>query len=228
MCSLDQLGSHNTNFDFAIVVGGDGTVLRAAKMLDKPILGFKAGRVGFLTSYTLDQVELFLKDLLDGKLVTERRWMLEAKGRNGTYVAVNDVVILVSSKKMSEFRLSFDGCSDLVFFSDGILISTPTGSTAYNLSLGGAIVSPSCEVIQIMPVAPYFLQNRSIIVPTTQTVRLVAHMTCDVLIDGMFVEKANQMSFRKSERAFLLLRPSYYDFFAVLKTKVGYGRGITD
>lgn len=225
---LESLKPGSYNCDFVIVVGGDGTVLKTAKIVDKPVLGFKAGRIGFLASYTLDQVEVFLRDLHEGKLLEEKRWMLKVIGKNGSYNAINDLVVMVSSKKMAEFRLSFDGCSDLIFFSDGILACTPTGSTAYNLSLGGAIVSPNCDVIQIMPIAPYFLQNRSIIVPTSQKIKLWSHAVCDVMIDGVIVEKGSEVFFTKSEKVFSLLRPDYYDFFAVLKNKVGYGRGITD
>lgn len=212
--------------DFAIVVGGDGTVLKAAKLLDVPLIGFKAGRVGFLSYYKLEEVQRFLNDLRDGKLILEKRWMVKIHTNDEYFHAVNDIVFHTPSRQMSEFSVVFDSCSNLSFFADGILVSTPTGSTAYNLSLGGAIVIPSSDVLQILPIAPYYLQNRSIIVPSQNKIAVSASKECEILVDGVPVGKAVQIEITKSERHFTLLRPDYYDFFTVLKEKVGYGRGV--
>lgn len=216
----------NQKCDFAIVVGGDGTVLKAAKLLDIPIVGFKAGRIGFLAYYKLEEVEQFLSDLYDGKLIEEKRWMVKTRLNDTYFHAVNDIVFHTPSRQMSEFRIVFDSCSALSFFADGILVSAPTGSTAYNLSLGGAIVTPSCDVLQILPIAPYYLQNRSIIVPSQHKIVIKASQECEILVDGVPVGVAMQIEITKSERYFRLLRPNYYDFFTVLKEKVGYGRGV--
>jgi len=214
--------------DFVIVVGGDGTVIKVAKFTTCPIIGFKAGRVGFLASYKLEEIDRFLKDLSQQRLLMEKRFMLTVKVNEVDYDAVNDVVFHLPSRRMGEFRLSFDGCSDLLFFADGILISTATGSTAYNLSLGGAIVTPVSEVIQIMPIAPYYLQNRSIVVPNEQRITVDTLNICEVIVDGVIVGKVNSITVQKSNKHFTLLRPDYYDFFAVLKDKVGYGKGVTN
>lgn len=214
------------NCDFAIVIGGDGTVLKAAKLLNIPIVGFKAGRVGFLAYYKLEEVNRFLDDLHENRLIEEKRWMVKAH-LGDTYVhAVNDIVFHTPSRQMSEFEIVFDSCSGLSFFADGILISTPTGSTAYNLSLGGAIVVPACDVFQILPIAPYYLQNRSIVVPDQRKIIVNTPNECEVLVDGIAAGRTTQIEITKSERYFTLLRPDYYDFFTVLKEKVGYGRGV--
>ncbi len=212
--------------DFAIIIGGDGTVLKAVKLLNIPIVGFKAGRVGFLAYYRLEEVDRFLDDLHKGKLIEEKRWMLKTQIQDVQFHAVNDIVFHTPSGQMSEFDIFFDGCSVLSFFADGILVSTPTGSTAYNLSLGGAIVVPSCDVIQILPIAPYYLQNRSIILQSQRKTVIRTSNESEVLVDGVAVGKTTQIEITKSERYFTLLRPDYYDFFTVLKEKVGYGRGV--
>ncbi|HOJ87366.1 MAG TPA: NAD(+) kinase [Pseudothermotoga sp.] len=212
--------------DFAIIIGGDGTVLKAVKNLNIPIVGFKAGRIGFLAYYKLEEVDRFLRDLQEGRLVEEKRWMVKVQLDGAQFHGVNDIVFHTPSRQMSEFDVLFDGCSGLSFFADGILVSTPTGSTAYNLSLGGAIVIPNSDVIQILPIAPYYLQNRSIIVPSHRKTFIRTLRECEVLVDGLSVGSTLQIEITKSERYFTLLRPDYYDFFTVLKEKVGYGRGV--
>jgi len=214
--------------DFAIVVGGDGTVLRAVKCVSVPIVGFKAGRVGFLTPYKIEEAEQFLIDLQDGNLVLEKRWMLRIMMGEKEFDAVNDAIVRAKAKPMSEFKVFIDGCSDLDFFADGILVSTPTGSTAYNLSLGGAIVIPSCEVVQIMPVAPYYLQNRSIVLPADRNIHIVSQLESELVVDGVCMGTAKEIFVSRSSKSFSLLRPTRYDFFSVLKNKVGYGKGVSE
>ena len=217
-----------TACDFAIVVGGDGTVLRAVKCVSVPIVGFKAGRIGFLTPYKIEEAEQFLTDLQDGSLVLEKRWMLRIVMGEREFDAVNDAIVRAKTKPMSEFKVSIDSCSDLDFFADGVLVSTPTGSTAYNLSLGGAIVIPSCEVVQIMPVAPYYLQNRSIVLPADRNIHIVSQLESELVVDGVCVGTTKEIFVSRSSRSFSLLRPKRYDFFFVLKNKVGYGKGVNE
>lgn len=212
--------------DFAIVVGGDGTVLKAIKHLKVPIVGFKAGRIGFLAYYKIEEADRFLSDLREGRLVEEKRWMIKVYFEGQDADAVNDVVFHTPSRQMSEYEIFFDGCSKLSFFADGILISTPTGSTAYNLSLGGAIVTPNCDVLQLLPIAPYYLQNRSIVVPNQRSTTVRTNKDCEILADGTAIGRSKEIVITKSEHYFTLLRPDYYDFFMVLKEKVGYGRGV--
>lgn len=218
----------NEECDFALVVGGDGTVLRAVKCVSVPIVGFKAGRIGFLTPYRIEEAERFLQDLRDGKIVAENRWMLKILANGKEFDAVNDAIFRAKAKPMSEFKVSIDGCSDLIFFADGILASTPTGSTAYNLSLGGAIVLPSCDVVQLMPVAPYYLQNRSIVIPADRKIHIASQLESELIVDGVCVGLGTEISIEKSSRNFSLLRPVHYDFFSVLRNKVGYGRGVSE
>lgn len=214
--------------DFALVVGGDGTVLRAVKCVSVPIVGFKAGRIGFLTPYKIEEAERFLHDLESGRIVAESRWMLKVTANGKEFEAVNDAIFRAKVKPMSEFKVSINGCSDLVFFADGILVSTPTGSTAYNLSLGGAIVIPSCDVVQLMPVAPYYLQNRSIVVPGDRKIHIVSQLESELIVDGVYAETGTEVFVEKSSRSFSLLRPVHYDFFSVLRSKVGYGKGVSE
>lgn len=228
--NVQELTCHRVDegCDFALVVGGDGTVLRAVKCVSVPIVGFKAGRIGFLTPYRIEEAEEFLKDLREGNLVLEKRWMLRVVTGEKEFEAVNDVILRAKAKPMSEFKVIVDGCSDLEFFADGVLVSTPTGSTAYNLSLGGAIVIPNCEVVQLMPVAPYYLQNRSIVLPASKSIRILSQLESELVVDGACVGVSKEIFVNKSDKNFSLLRPSRYDFFSVLKSKVGYGKGVSE
>jgi len=213
--------------DLVIAVGGDGTVLRIAKFSEKPIVGFNAGRVGFLTSYHLTNTDIFLKDVDRNNLTTEKLWMLKAVTTSDSHDIVNDVVVHRSmTEGMIELDVTLDSCSALHFFADGLVFSTPTGSTAYNLALGGAIVSPHCDVFQMIPIAPYFFQNRSVIAPLTRCALVEARKGFEIFVDGVHVGKDNHLEVMKSSRYFTLLRPKNYDFFRVLKNKVGYGRGL--
>lgn len=213
--------------DLVIAVGGDGTVLRIAKCSEKPIVGFNAGRVGFLTSYHLRNADVFLEDIDRNNLTTEKLWMLKAVTTNDSHDIVNDVVVHRSmTEGMIELDVTLDSCSALHFFADGLVFSTPTGSTAYNLALGGAIVSPCCDVFQMIPIAPYFFQNRSVIAPLTRRALVESPKGFEIFVDGAHVGRDNHLEVMKSSRYFTLLRPKNYDFFNVLKSKVGYGRGL--
>src|SRR4051812_27755083 len=182
---LEELGA---NADLAVVLGGDGTMLNIARTFapyDVALVGVNQGRLGFLTDISLDTMFETIGAMLDGKHVTEDRMLLEAavySGRERVFdvLAFNDVVISKGVRgSMIEFELLIDGEPIYTQRSDGLIVATPTGSTAYALSAGGPIVHPSLRVMTLVPVCPHTLSNRPIVLSSDCTVEIVVHSTDD-------------------------------------------------
>ncbi len=214
--------------DYIVVIGGDGTVIRCAKMVEDsiPIVGIKAGRLGFLSSYTMENLDEFLQDLKNNSFIRDKRWFLEGIIGEKRYLGLNDVVLEKDIEgRMLEIEVIIGGGSPLWFFADGIIVSTPTGSTAYNLSAGGPVVHPACETMQIAPILPHFLFNRGIVIPASASVHIsIVGDVANILIDGKIVDRGSEVIVKKSDRYVTILRPSHLDFYKVLKTRIGYGR----
>jgi NAD+ kinase len=218
---------HPVEADIFVAVGGDGTVIRCSKIVmnGSPIVGIKAGRLGFLSSYTLDDLEQFVEDLKEMAFIRESRMMAEAEINGQIHLALNDVVVQKDiDGRMLEIEVIVGGESPLWFFADGLIVSTPTGSTAYNLSAGGPVVYPFCETLQITPILPHFLFNRGIVVPDTKDIRVFLDSDTNVLIDGKRIGKFSSVTIRKSSKSITILRSPKSDFFKIVKDRIGYGR----
>src|SRR5207253_7048283 len=158
--------------DLILVFGGDGTMLRVAREMNgshTPVLGINVGGLGFLTDVSSSELQIALKHLWKGEFVLDSRTLIEATGQLGDRLihtlALNDFVIsrgIVS--RLIELEVSVDGETLTRYRCDGLIVSSPTGSTAYSLSAGGAVVSPSAEVFALTPICPHTLSNRSVIV----------------------------------------------------------------
>lgn len=154
--------------DMAIVLGGDGTIIHAAKkaaVYNKPVLGINAGRLGYLAGLELDELEK-LNCLINEKYKIDRRNMLEitVEGVEGKFYALNDVVILRSNgERIADFALNCNGQSVAEYRADGIIASTPTGSTGYSLSAGGPIIEPGMSCVLITPICPHSLTSRPLL-----------------------------------------------------------------
>ncbi|MBM3343626.1 MAG: NAD kinase, partial [Betaproteobacteria bacterium] len=174
---LEELG-HEAGL--AIVMGGDGTMLNIARTLapfNVPLVGVNQGRLGFLTDISLDTMYETIAALLDGKSVTEKRMLLEGEihraERSMDILAFNDVVVSKGGEgNMVEIEIRIDGEFICNQRSDGLIIATPTGSTAYALSAGGPIVHPSLTVISLVPVSPHTLSNRPIVINGNSTIEI--------------------------------------------------------
>ncbi len=213
--------------DILIVVGGDGTVIKCAKIVrDKvPLLGVKAGRLGFLSSYTFGDVDRMIEDIENNRLIKEKRFFLEVNTANDSFFALNDVVLEKDiDGRMLEIEVVVSDGNPLWFFADGIIVSTPTGSTAYNLSAGGPVVHPSSETLQITPLLPHFLFNRGIVVPSSSIIRIMVDIESNLLLDGKLMGKFQKIDVRKSEMNVTILRPKDHDFYMALKNRLGYGK----
>ena len=224
--------------DLCVVVGGDGTLLAAARLMNDrqiPILAINYGGLGFLTEVTRDEMYPALEDVLAGKTATNYRMMMNvAVQRDGkaveTYRALNDAVIHKGTLgRIIELEASVDGHYVTRFRSDGLILSTPTGSTAYNVSAGGPIVYPMMGAIIMTPICPHTLTNVPLVLPSESHVEIILRSTQDevyVTVDGQVglkLESGDRVTIEKSERRVCLITPVGRDFFGVLRGKLKWG-----
>lgn len=212
--------------DITIVVGGDGTVLRTLKKVKTPVIGIKAGRLGFFSGYLLNELDKLIEDIKSWSFVEDKRWMLRIETTKGVYFAINDAVL---QKDIKQKILDFDvRITDGTFYyhADGIVISTPTGSSAYSLALGGPIMLPNVEAFEITPIAPQFLATRSLVIPSSERISVFVNDKANLIVDGDIVDQIDAIHVRKCTRTVVLLRPKSYDFSTSIKDKIGYGRKI--
>ena len=223
--------------DLLLVLGGDGTLLSMARMvgdLGVPILGVNLGGLGFLTALTLDELFPALEAYLRDELVIEDRMLLEARvyrqgERLGEYAALNDVVITKSAmSRIIRLEVAVDGDFATGYRADGLILSTPTGSTAYCLSAGGPIVFPTMDAVVLTPICSHTLTNRPIVLPATQriSIRLLTDQDVMLTLDGQvgFALKANDtVEVRRAAARTRLLRVPQKHFFSVLRTKLKWG-----
>jgi NAD+ kinase len=220
--------------DLAIVLGGDGTMLHTARRLAAcavPLVGVNQGRLGFMTDISRTCMIERIGEIMDGQYRSERRSLLEAAVlRGGEQVfrtlAMNDVVVNKGELgRMIEFTLRIDGEFIYNQRSDGIILATPTGSTAYALSAGGPIVHPGVAGIALVPLCPHTLSNRPALVSDSSVieVELLSPHDARVHCDGQTrvdVEAGDIVRARRSSRAVTLLHPIGYSYFAMLREKL--------
>jgi NAD+ kinase len=223
--------------DALIVLGGDGTLLsmaRAVGDLGVPILGVNLGFLGFLTATTLDEMSGALRALVAGELAIDERMMLRARvirgGQElGEHLALNDVVITKSAmSRIIDLTVSVDGRHATSYRADGLIISTPTGSTAYNLSAGGPILFPTMDAVVLTPIAPHTLSNRPIVLPGSQRIDVTLRVDQEVMltIDGQVgvpLRERDVVQVQQAAARIRLLRFDQKDFFSVLRTKLKWG-----
>ena len=224
--------------DALVVLGGDGTLLAASRLLDKaiPVLGVNFGSLGFLTEITLADLYPALEGVLEGRYEHEERRLLRAvvhrQGRPDTTSDVlNDVVITKAGpSRIIELDLSVDGQFVSSFRADGIIVSSPTGSTAYNLAAGGPILHPTLPAVVITPICPHMLTNRPLVVgdEARVEVRLRAGRDVEVYaaLDGQetfaFTD-GDHVAVTGSPRRLKLVKPPGRDYYEVLRTKLKWG-----
>jgi NAD+ kinase len=220
--------------DLLLVFGGDGTMLRVARDAagsPTPILGVKVGGLGFLTTVQSHQLPAALKQIWAGEYMLESRPLIQAsgkaQGKNIGEIALNDFVIgRGATSRLIELAVTVDGEELTRYRCDGLIISSPTGSTAYSLAAGGAIVSPDSEVLTLTPICPHTLSNRSVIVPMDSVVQVtVLSERVDTILtaDGQVQIPLNTGDFvqiRSSRLSVRLLRLRGSSFFQTLRQKL--------
>lgn len=220
--------------DLAIVLGGDGSMLTAARQLAEtgvPLVGVNQGRLGFMTDFAQDSMLDGMADLLDGRYKSEERFLFDAEVlRGGARVfhtlALNDVVVNKGDLgRMIEFAVSIDGEFIYNQRSDGLIIATPTGSTAYALSANGPILHPSVPGIALVPLCPHALSNRPITVSDSSHIEIVVHAphTARVHADGQArheLASGDLVRVARSRHSIRFLHPLDYSYFAMLREKL--------
>jgi NAD+ kinase len=233
---LETIGDH---IDLAIVVGGDGTILHVARTIARhgvPLIGVNLGRLGFLTDIPTDRMEDELGRILDGNFKTEERILLEAEiVRDGQVQhaanALNDVVINKGGlARLIEFETWVDREYVNSTRADGIIVATPTGSTAYALSAGGPILHPTLPALVVVPICPHTLSDRPLAVGSDSQIEIVmiatSHQSAHVTFDGQtnfVLHDRDRVRVRRAELAVKLIHPSHRNHYEVLRMKLGWG-----
>jgi NAD+ kinase len=224
--------------DLLIVLGGDGTLLSAARALGShkvPILAVNLGGLGFLTSVTLEELYPVLDQILAGQHRVSERMMLDAEILRGGKVAerqcaLNDAVANKAAiARMLDFDVFVDGNSVGRYRADGLVIATPTGSTAYSLAAGGPIIDPDLDAFVITPICPHMLTNRPLVVPGAAHIDLdftAADEPVYITLDGQIgfqLKPKDRVSITKSQSRVALVRPPSKTYFEVLRNKLKWG-----
>jgi len=223
--------------DLIVVLGGDGTLLsmaRAVGDLGVPLLGVNLGELGFLTATTLDEMFPALEAWLAGRMAIDERMMLTARVLRGgqaigEYAALNDVVITKSAmSRIVNLSVSVEGQYATAYRADGLIISTPTGSTAYSLSAGGPILFPSMDAIVLTPICSHTLTNRPIVLPAGQRVEVTLLTDQEVMVTvdgqvGLNLREGDTVEVRQAMARIRLVRFPQQGFFSVLRTKLKWG-----
>lgn len=229
---LEDIGK---KVDLAIVMGGDGTMLSVARALRNssiPLVGINRGRFGFLTDLRAEEMLEGIDAILAGQYQTECRMMLSASvSRDGKVIhqnhAFNDVV-LKSGLRLIELEVVIDGHFVHKQRSDGLILSTPTGTTAYSLSAGGPILHPSLEAIALVPICPHTLSNRPFAVKSDAKIEITLLQVDDAQIsfDGQFqldLALGDRIEVLRAEESVTLLHPSEYCYYDMLRNKLHWG-----
>ncbi len=218
--------------DFLISVGGDGTLLsvvRKSFKYDKAVLGINLGTLGFLTDISMEQLPNFIKDFKNNIYKIDNRMMVEGSVNLNRFVAFNDIVISRKSiSSMIRIEGKINGKNFNSYYGDGVIISTPTGSTAYNLSVGGPVVYPLTEAFIITPVAPHSLTQRPLVMPVDYEIefKIIDNQGAVVIVDGQDiyeVEQNQSIKIKIANKKAKMIHRIQRDFFEVLNEKLRWG-----
>ncbi|MGI8788445.1 MAG: NAD(+)/NADH kinase [Pyrinomonadaceae bacterium] len=225
--------------DLIVVLGGDGTMISTARLIGKRevlVLGINYGSLGYLTEFRIEEMFPALEKILAGKYEIDRRVMLDVEhSRDGEVLetgrVLNDVVVNKAAlARIIEIEVELNNLYVNSFRADGLIVSTPTGSTAYNLSAGGPILYPSMNAIVLTPICPFTLTNRPIVVPDEDEIEIKLKNETEgvvLTLDGQIgfpIQQGDTVSIRKSETNFNLIQPPNRNYFDVLRNKLKWGR----
>lgn len=225
--------------DLGIVMGGDGTLLKAVHLFNQrpvPLVGINLGHLGFLTDISLESLSVDIAAILRGDYQTERRLMLAAEVTHGTHTtgcgpALNDVVIQkTEGGRLIEFETHVDGQFVCAHRADGIIVATPTGSTAYALSGGGSILHPSLDAMILVPICPHALGDRPIVIGGGNRVEIVVSQThggrAQLTSDGQHTHLLNagdRVGIWRATEGVTFIHPHGHDYYHILRTKLHWG-----
>ena len=240
-CPVDEVSTEklSTDVDLMLVLGGDGTMIATARMIgdhEVPVLGVNYGGLGYLAEFRIEELYSALESILSGNYRLDKRVMLAVELIRGgvsltTNRVLNDVVINKSAlARIIEIDAFFNSQFVNSFRADGLIVSTPTGSTAYNLSAGGPVIFPSMNAVVVTPICPFTLSNRPIVVPDNAEIELILKTDQEevaLTLDGQVgfpLKVEDRVMIRKSRTTFNLIQPSNRNYFDVLRDKLRWGR----
>lgn len=240
-CSIEELENEKlaANVDLILVLGGDGTMIATARMIgdtEVPVLGVNYGGLGYLAEFRIEELYTALESILSGNYRLDKRVMLSVELLRGKeWVTrnrvLNDVVINKSAlARIIEIEAFLNQQFVNSFRADGLIVSTPTGSTAYNLSAGGPVIFPSMNAVVITPICPFTLSNRPIVVPDDATIELCLKTEQEdvaLTLDGQVgfpLKVEDRVVIRKSQTTFNIVQPTNRNYFEVLRDKLRWGR----
>jgi NAD+ kinase len=220
--------------DLTVVVGGDGTLIACARLMAErgvPLVGINLGRLGFLTDIPADSLESAVESVLDGDFIPEQRTVLSGAVRRGsqtlfTTLAMNDVVVSRGAMgSMIELAVTVDGEFIYTLRADGLIVATPTGSTAYALSAGGPILHPALQAIALVPISPHTLSNRPVAIRSTSKVEITLVRGVDSRanfdVQAFWrLEPGDVVSVSAAAKPATLLHPKGYRYFSMLRQKL--------
>lgn len=221
--------------DVLVVLGGDGTFLHGASLVADhgvPLLGINLGTLGFMTHYTLAEAQGAVEAAADGKLPIDERMRLRVTVKSGdkeleSRTALNEAVIMRDTPRLMDLAAELDGGVITTYKADGLILSTPTGSTAYNLAAGGPILAPDLEAIVVTPICPHTLTNRPVVIraDARASVTNVSAHPVTMTVDGRWsrtLQPNDSVGVRKADRPLRTFRPQN-SFFSVLRRKLSWG-----
>lgn len=221
--------------DALVTLGGDGTLISAVRRsfeFDIPVLGVYAGNLGFLADVSMDELDEFVSKIATGELRIDKRSVLEAKliedGEEVTLYAFNDIVLTRPTiSNMIHIETLVDGKAFNTYNGDGVIVSTPTGSTAYNLSCGGPVLFPLADVFTLTPISPHSLTQRPMVLPGEFSIEMkTPHNRAVMVIDGQDIHEFKQGSsvhIKLASKPAMLIHREEFNYFDVLKEKLGWG-----
>jgi len=219
--------------DILVAIGGDGTMLHTARLVNstnKPIMGINCGRLGFMANIPQESVQEALHYIAESNFTVENRFMLQGTTTNGdTYFALNELLFTKKdTASLITLTAEYNGKFINEYWCDGLIVSTPTGSTAYNLSSGGPIVMPDTPVMILTPISPHTLTTRPLVLPSNQTLTIKVNIDTEHIIfsyDGIIMDINEPLSVNISQTDFSIkfIQLPGYDYFKTLRKKLMWG-----
>jgi NAD+ kinase len=231
--NIEQIGEEA---DLVVSVGGDGTLLTTTRLLvdyQIPLVGINLGRLGFLADVTMLELKQHLDEIFSGNYSIEKRFLLQGEielheGLTSSHIGLNDIILHShESVSMIEFEVFSDGKLINRQRADGLIVSTPTGSTAYSLSGGGPIMHPSLQAISLVPICPHTLSYRPIVLPADRQIdiQLSHDMAAQVSFDGVtrsIINSQDKIHIQRYHKEITLLHPAGYNYFHILRAKLNW------
>ena len=236
-CPVTDIDTIRQQADLAVSIGGDGTLLSAARLLvdhDIPLVGINLGRLDFLADVTMNELATHINEIFSGHYSVEKRFLLQGEiinqGRQvEIYNAMNDIVLhSYNTTSMIEFEVYSDDRLINRQRADGLIVSTPTGSTAYALSGGGPIMHPALDALALVPISPHTLSNRPIVLPSDKRIEIRlsrSDMKGQLSFDGQnpcMINTGDSIFINRYDKQITLLHPANYDYFEILRAKLNW------